>query len=144
MMSTRRAGSVGALGSPFSGIVTSCPRAPGGQCYEVVGAIVFGMGMTFEQILKLIEHHEVRISGHGYDEVAEDSIIVRDIIAGVVDGMVVESYPDYPKGPCVLVLQKDGEGNPIHVIWGIPRNASSPPDLLQPIGRIPIDGRMIS
>lgn len=135
-MSTRRAGSVGALGSPFSGIVTSCPKAPRGQCYEVVGAIVFGMGMTFEQILKLIERHEVRISGHGYDEVAEDSIIVEDII--------VESYPDYPKGPCVLVLQKDGEGNPIHVVWGIPRNASSPPDLLQSIGRIPIDGRMIS
>jgi len=81
---------------------------------------------TFKKVIELIEKGEIKISNHGYDELAEDGILFRDVMVGVKYGKVVEDYPDYPKGPCVLVLQRDREGNPIHVVWGIPKNASSP------------------
>jgi hypothetical protein len=84
------------------------------------------MSKTFEQIRYLVERREVIVSDHGYDRLAQDDIFVRDIMAGVFDAVVVEDYPEYPKGPCVLVLQKDRAGKPIHVVWGIPKNASSP------------------
>jgi len=84
------------------------------------------MSQTFKKIIELIEKGEIKISNHGYDEMAEDGLLVKEIIASMKDGKVVEDYPEYPKGPCALVLQRDREGNPMHVVWGIPKNASSP------------------
>jgi len=49
------------------------------------------MSNTFELILDLIERKNVMISDHGYDELAEDGIFVRDIMAGVAKAILVKN-----------------------------------------------------
>lgn len=81
---------------------------------------------TLELIRRLVEDGQVRISEHGYEELAEDGVRVREVLAGVAAAIVLEDYPTFPKGPSVLVLQSDGHSKPIHVVWGIPKGHSSP------------------
>jgi hypothetical protein len=62
------------------------------------------MSEIFRKILRLIEQNQVQVSAHGYEEMADEKILVRD----------------------VLVLQHDGRDKPIHILWGIPKNATFP------------------
>lgn len=84
------------------------------------------MSETLAAIQSLVAVGEVRISEHGYDELTDDGILVRDIIDSVGAAAAVEDYPEFPKGPAVLVLQFDGAQQPIHVVWGVPRGHASP------------------
>ena len=84
------------------------------------------MNKTFERIKALIAENDVLVSVHGYEELAEDNLYVSDIVNNAVAGIVIEDYPEYHKGPAVLVLQQDDKSLPIHVVWGIPKDKMQP------------------
>jgi hypothetical protein len=84
------------------------------------------MSRIYSEVVKLIKNGEVLISSHGYDELVNDNIYVKEIIETIDEAEVINEYPDYSKGPCVLILQKDRNGRPLHVVWGIPKNKKTP------------------
>jgi len=88
------------------------------------------MNEILELMKDLIAKGMVRISVHGYDELAADNISVRNVISGMQNADLLEDYPSFAKGPCVLVLQRDQEDRPIHVVWGIAKGTKSPAVLI--------------
>jgi len=84
----------------------------------------------FNRLLGLIKEGEVLISEHGYEELAEDHLTAKELITGASEGIIVEEYLDYHKGPCLLLLQKDLLGKPIHAVWGIQKNKVKPAVLI--------------
>ena len=86
--------------------------------------------ITYQKIKILIEKKDVLISSHGYDELAEDGILVKEILSSIDTAIVLEDYPDFGKGPCCLLLQKDDKDNPIHAVWGISVGTERPAVLI--------------
>lgn len=84
------------------------------------------MSSFWQRFATLIAAGDIRVSEHGYDALADDGLTVDELLAGVADAVVVEEYPDYPKGSAVLVLQRAADGRLIHAVWGIPRGYNHP------------------
>ena len=57
------------------------------------------MCSTLDRIRQLVAEGSVRISDHGYDELAADGLLAGEVLAGVENARLVEDYPQYGKGP---------------------------------------------
>jgi hypothetical protein len=79
------------------------------------------MSGVLQTIQSLVGKGDVQISRHGYRELAADDILVADVIGNVEFAVAIEAYPDAVRGPSVLVLQRDRSGEPLHILWGMPK-----------------------
>jgi hypothetical protein len=85
---------------------------------------------TLDRVRLLAQRNQILISSHGFDELTADDITVAEAIEGLTAAIVIEDYPAYFKGPCVLVLQHDSRFLPLHVVWGIPGDQLEPAVLI--------------
>jgi Domain of unknown function (DUF4258) len=79
------------------------------------------MSETLRRVQTLVASGRVRISDHGYDELANDDILAGEAVEGLSTAIALEEYPERERGLSVLTLQQDSVGRPIHVVWGIPK-----------------------
>lgn len=88
------------------------------------------MSEIFRKIQALIAEDKFSVSVHALRELMNDELMIEPLILGLASATVVEEYPDYHKGPCVLILQTDERGIPIHLLWGVPAGRSEPAVLI--------------
>jgi hypothetical protein len=67
-----------------------------------------GMSISGTEILKQLQSYiskgQIRCSSHGYDELAADRLYFDEVVSGLSEAVIVEAYPEYPKGPSLLLL----------------------------------------
>jgi hypothetical protein len=83
------------------------------------------MSEILAQVRALLSNGAIRVSRHGFQELAADDIDLNDVLAGLATAVVVEEYPTGRMEPSVLILQRDRVG-PIHVLWGVPKATGTP------------------
>jgi Domain of unknown function (DUF4258) len=84
------------------------------------------LSQTLAIVQGLLKRGEYLVSRHGYRELAADDILLDEVMAGIGSALVVEDYPESRKEPSVLVMQRDRSGQPIHVMWGVPKISGTP------------------
>jgi hypothetical protein len=88
------------------------------------------MSETLARVRELVKRGEIRVSRHGFRELADDDILLHVISTGIETAIAIEDYPDALRGPSILVLQHDEIGCPIHVVWGIQKGTTRPAVLI--------------
>jgi hypothetical protein len=62
---------------------------------------------TLTRVQQLVARQAIRVSDHAYDKLIKDDLFAGELFASVAQAEVVEDYATAPKGPSVLLLQRD-------------------------------------
>lgn len=76
------------------------------------------MAIDISWIKQRIEDGEYEFSSHAEDERQIEKISIIEIENAILNGEILEDYPDDPRGPSCLILGYGEEGYPIHVVCG--------------------------
>ena len=80
------------------------------------------MSETLSRLQALAAAGLYRISDHAYQKLAERGILPTLVVSSLANAVVVEDYPDAARGPTVLLLMRDKDGEALHALWEIPRD----------------------
>lgn len=82
------------------------------------------------RIVELVAAGNYKISDHALDALLDDELERADISDSIVDSEVLENYPEFGKGPAILLYQIASDGRVVHCVWGIPKGAVMPAVLI--------------
>ena len=73
---------------------------------------------TIKTIRQLCTDEAILITKHAADRLMERNIQYNCIKSGIMNGTIIESYPDDYPNPSVLIMGYTSEGKPIHIVAG--------------------------
>lgn len=70
------------------------------------------------QVRRQVQDDRVTFGPHSIEEMENETppVSVEEVEDALLDGQVLENYPDASRGPCCLIYGDTTEGRPIHVV----------------------------
>lgn len=75
--------------------------------------------MDTETIIRAIRANQIRITDHADEEAQADDLSYDEIFFSVLQGEVIETYPDDTPYPSCLIYGNTFEGDAVHSVWAI-------------------------
>ena len=73
--------------------------------------------MDIDNIIDAIRHNRIRITDHGDEEALADGLSFDEIFFSVLQGEIIEDYPNDKSYPSCLIYGNSFNGQPIHSVW---------------------------
>jgi hypothetical protein len=77
-----------------------------------------------DDIRRLVETGAVITSDHARGRLQEKSISYRQLVSSLAGAEVLERYPEYWHGPCLLARHIMADGAIAHAVWGMRRDSN--------------------
>jgi hypothetical protein len=74
--------------------------------------------LDIQWIRKQIESEDYEFSEHAEEERQAEQLSIMDIEEAILNGEVLENYPNDPRGPSCLVLGYRRKRQPAHIVCG--------------------------
>jgi len=69
-------------------------------------------------IINAITEKKIKISDHADEEAETDELKFDEVYYSVLQGEIIESYPEDKPYPSCLIFGRSFIGDPIHSVWG--------------------------
>lgn len=73
--------------------------------------------MTLEDLIAAIRHNRIRITDHADEEAQSDHLSFDEILLSVLQGEVLEDYPQDTPYPSCLIYGETFAGAAVHSVW---------------------------
>ena len=58
----------------------------------------------------------IRVTQHARQEMAEEQIMLDEVLAAIADGQILEDYSEHQRGACCLLYGHTRQGRPLHIV----------------------------
>ena len=74
------------------------------------------IGDILQNIHIKAKEENIRITQHAQQEMAEEDIILDDVLESIASGTILENYPEHRRGACCLLNGVTKIGDPLHIV----------------------------